>query len=62
MNRPQARAKLSEFLVGSIEQARAVESALEDMRWLQDRWRSLPIIDPRPLDEIVEYDENGLPV
>ena len=44
------------------EQARAVESALEDMRWLQDRWRSLPIIDPRPLDEIVEYDENGLPV
>jgi antitoxin VapB len=25
------------------------------------RWRDLPVIDPRPADEILGYDENGLP-
>ena len=25
------------------------------------RWREAPIIDPRPLDQIVAYDEHGLP-
>jgi antitoxin VapB len=46
----------------SSEQAREAERALEDMRWLQERWRTLPILDPRSPDEIIGYDENGLPV
>jgi hypothetical protein len=25
------------------------------------RWREAPVIDPRPFDEILGYDENGLP-
>lgn len=44
------------------EQDREVERALDDTRWLQDTWNSLPILDPRTPDEILQYDENGLPV
>ena len=25
------------------------------------RWRALPVLDPRTPDEILGYDENGLP-
>ena len=25
------------------------------------RFRALPVVDPRPFDEILGYDENGLP-
>jgi antitoxin VapB len=39
-----------------------VARALQEMREFQQRWRSLPVIDPRPPEELVEYDENGLPV
>lgn len=46
----------------AAEQEREIERALADMRWLQERWRSLPVVDGRPLDQIIEYDENGLPV
>jgi antitoxin VapB len=25
------------------------------------RFRELPVLDPRPLDEMIDYDEHGLP-
>lgn len=37
------------------------QRAMEDNRWLQDRWNSRPVIDPRSAEEILTYDENGLP-
>lgn len=40
---------------------REVEIALEEARWLRERWNALPLLDPRPLAEIIAYDENGLP-
>ncbi|TGD96411.1 type II toxin-antitoxin system VapB family antitoxin [Methylobacterium nonmethylotrophicum] len=42
------------------ERDRRVTEALEDMRWLQERWRAGG--DLRSIDEIIPYDENGLPV
>jgi hypothetical protein len=36
--------------------------AREAARKLQTAWAALPVVDPRPLDQIVEFDENGLPV
>ena len=44
------------------EVQRRIASGLEADRRLQEAWARLPVIDPRPLEEIVEYDENGLPV
>jgi hypothetical protein len=44
------------------ERQRAEMAAgLESAKTLQDAWRSLPALDPRPLDEVIDYDENGLP-
>ena len=42
---------------GSVEQERRFRAIMERGR----RFRALPAADPRPLDEIVGYDENGLP-
>ncbi|WP_375459134.1 type II toxin-antitoxin system VapB family antitoxin [uncultured Enterovirga sp.] len=39
-----------------------VESALAFNRAFRERWNALPIVDPRPIEEILAYDENGLPV
>jgi hypothetical protein len=39
-----------------------VARAVEDTLWLQETWSALPVIDPRPLGELIQYDENGLPV
>ena len=47
--------------VGQIDEAerqRKVEALLAMGR----RFRELPVEDPRPIDEILAYDENGLPV
>jgi len=44
------------------EKDRELARALEDMRWLQTTWASLPVVDPRPPEEILKYDENGLPL
>lgn len=54
LRREQAR--LDEGVGQRIAKARA------DTHALVERWNSLPIVDPRPIDEIVAYDENGLPV
>jgi antitoxin VapB len=34
---------------------------VEDLASIRRRWAALPIIDRRPADEIIGYDENGLP-
>ncbi|MFS8050690.1 type II toxin-antitoxin system VapB family antitoxin [Rhizobium sp. BR 314] len=34
---------------------------LEDLAASRRRWKSLPILDTRSADEILGYDENGLP-
>ena len=37
------------------------ERLFRDVRALQDRVAHLQVLDPRPADEIVDYDEHGLP-
>jgi antitoxin VapB len=49
-----------------LERVRRVEEAeaqrrFEDIMEFARRWRELPVDDPRPFDEIVAYDEEGLP-
>jgi antitoxin VapB len=34
---------------------------LEDMASSRRRWAALPVLDSRSADEIIGYDENGLP-
>lgn len=34
---------------------------LEDLAASRGRWAALPVLDPRDADEILGYDENGLP-
>jgi antitoxin VapB len=34
---------------------------LEDMAASRRRWSALPLLDDRSADEIIGYDENGLP-
>jgi antitoxin VapB len=34
---------------------------LEDLEAIQRRWNALPVLDHRTPDEIIGYDENGLP-
>lgn len=33
----------------------------EDLRRIQERFSRLPVLDPRSPDELLGYDENGLP-
>jgi hypothetical protein len=42
--------------------ARRIEEGLRIDEELRRRWNARPLIDPRPVDEILAYDENGLPV
>ena len=34
---------------------------LEDLAASRRRWRALPVLDPRGADDILGYDDNGLP-
>jgi antitoxin VapB len=34
---------------------------LDDLAASRRRWRALPVLDSRPVDEILGYDERGLP-
>ena len=36
-------------------------SLLEDLAASRRRWRSLPVVDGRSPEDILDYDENGLP-
>ncbi|RFC65899.1 MULTISPECIES: type II toxin-antitoxin system VapB family antitoxin [Mesorhizobium] len=37
------------------------EALIEDLDAIQRRWNALPVRDTRTSDEIIGYDENGLP-
>jgi antitoxin VapB len=41
---------------------RSSSSLREDLRRVQRRYRELPLLDHRTADEILGYDEHGLPV
>ncbi len=45
----------------SKELEREIQEGLESMRLLQESWNARPLVDPRPVEEILDYDENGLP-
>ncbi|MBV9738742.1 MAG: type II toxin-antitoxin system VapB family antitoxin [Hyphomicrobiales bacterium] len=34
---------------------------LEDLAAIRRRWSALPVLDARSVDEIIGYDQNGLP-
>ena len=34
---------------------------LEDLQAIRRRWTQMPVLDPRSPEEIIGYDENGLP-
>ncbi len=40
---------------------RDIEAGFQNARLLQETWRTLPVTDTKPLDEIIAYDEDGLP-
>jgi antitoxin VapB len=39
-----------------------VARAIADTNALRERWLARPLVDPRSADEILSYDENGLPL
>lgn len=43
-----------------IERAQTSEEFMAGIKAIQDRIAAAPILDPRPIDEIL-YDEDGLP-
>lgn len=46
-------------LDGALE--REIADGLESARILREEWNKRPLVDPRPIEEILDYDENGLP-
>lgn len=40
---------------------RAGRSLVEDLDAVAERCSALPVLDPRPVDEILGYDDDGLP-
>ena len=44
-----------------VAEEERIKRALEATREVQRLWRESPVIDPRTPDEILGYDENGLP-
>lgn len=61
------RQSLTEAVVTALrervdrERARRGPSKAEKMRRLVEEFRALPVLDDRTPDEIIGYDENGLP-
>jgi antitoxin VapB len=39
----------------------ATPSLLQDLEEIRERCRRLPVLDDRPPDELIGYDESGLP-
>lgn len=55
---------ITDAIITSLERRLADERRLRRRRSvddLVDRFRRLPVLDPRSADEIIGYDENGLP-
>ncbi|MDI4655203.1 MULTISPECIES: type II toxin-antitoxin system VapB family antitoxin [Xanthobacter] len=55
------RRALEERLRRVGSNARKAAALLEDLAAIQRRWNALPVLDPRSPDEIIGYDENGVP-
>lgn len=43
------------------EKEEKVKRAMEVNRRIRERWLARPVVDPRTAEEILDYDENGLP-
>jgi hypothetical protein len=43
------------------ERERRVQEGLQADRLLRESWNARPWADPRPIDEVIAYDEDGLP-
>jgi hypothetical protein len=43
------------------DEERKFAKALADDRELRERWNARPLVDPRPIEEMLAYDEDGLP-
>ncbi|HEX8165454.1 MAG TPA: type II toxin-antitoxin system VapB family antitoxin [Beijerinckiaceae bacterium] len=43
------------------EREREIAKGLESARILRESWNARPWADPRPIEEVLDYDENGLP-
>ncbi len=52
---------LRERLEREQRKDQAVESVVEDVMEIGRHCAALPLLDERPADEILGYDENGLP-
>ena len=52
---------VTEALRERLERVKSRDDYLDRIRRLQDEYASLPVVDPRTPDEIIGYDENGLP-
>lgn len=46
---------------GFMDPPKSVEEQLRTIREAQERVAKLPVLDERTADEIIGYDENGLP-
>ena len=56
---------ITETVITSLERRLAEERRRRRRRSVSDlveRFRELPVLDPRSADDIIGYDENGLPV
>ena len=56
---------ITDTVITSLERRLAEERRRRRRRSVDDlvqRFRELPVLDPRTADEIIGYDENGLPV
>jgi len=56
-----ATRKALEERLRRIGGARGKSALLEDMEAIRQRCAALPVLDPRTPDEIIGYDEYGLP-
>lgn len=52
---------LRERLAKERARSRDIEAVLEEARAIADHFASLPVLDDRPEDQILGYDEHGLP-
>lgn len=52
---------LRERLAREEARKRDIEGLLEDVKAIGDHFTSLPLLDDRPDDEILGYDDHGIP-
>lgn len=52
---------VKEALLEQVTRQREVQRVLKSVQEISEHFMSLPVLDPRTPDEILGYDENGLP-